>query len=79
MTKHFSSHRLESSRSAGKAATKEGGKENSQRMKSKNNGKPNTCMIIFTHKAFNRPAVNIVCIHPQWVELRKLNKILFKE
>ena len=35
-------------------------KETAKRMKSKNKRKPNTCMIIFTQKAFNRPAVNIV-------------------
>ena len=35
-------------------------KETAKRMKSKYNRKPSTCMIIFTQKAFERPAFNIV-------------------
>ena len=53
-------------------------KETAEGRKAKNKGRPNACIIIFTHKAFNRPAVNIVRIHPQWVEVRKLNKYCSK-
>ena len=38
----------------------EGGKGNSLKIKSIREWKPNTYMIIFTQKAFERPAFNIV-------------------